>query len=145
MADSGQNYSNHTKFFPPFHFVAVPILLLYFLNEMRHLWMNPNRSTAFAALVAFGILTSVFASRLMALKVQDRVIRLEEQLRMRGLLPADLHGRLHELTPAQMVALRFAGDGELENLVRDVLAGKLSNQKAIKMAIKDWRGDYLRA
>ncbi len=145
MADSGQNYSNHTKFFPPFHFVALPITMLYFLNEVRHVWMNPNRSTAFAALVAFGIFTAVFASRLMALKVQDRVIRLELQLRMRGLLPSDLHGRIHELTPAQMVALRFAGDGELENLVREVLAGKLASQKAIKMAIKDWKGDYLRA
>ena len=145
MADSGQNYSNHTKFFAPFHFVAVPILLLYFLNEVRHVWMNPNRSTAFAALVAFGILTSVFAARLMALRVQDRVIRLELQLRMRGLLPADLHGRLHELTPAQMVALRFAGDRELADLVRDVLDRKLTTQKSIKLAIKDWQGDYLRA
>ena len=145
MADSGQNYSNHTKFFPPFHFVALPITMLYFLNEVRLVWMNPNRSTAFAALVAFGIFTAVFASRLMALKVQDRVIRLELQLRMRGLLPSDLQGRIHELTPAQMVALRFAGDGELENLVREGLAGKLASQKAIKMAIKDWKGDYLRA
>jgi hypothetical protein len=107
--------------------------------------MNPTRSTAFAALVAFGILTAMFASRLMALKVQDRVIRLELQMRMRGLLPSDLHGRIHELTPAQLVALRFAGDAELETLVRDVLAGKLASQKQIKMAIKDWKGDYLRA
>ena len=145
MADSGQNYGNHTKFFPPFHFIAAPILMAYFFNELRHVWMNPTRSTAFAALVAFGILTAMFASRLMALKVQDRVIRLELQMRMRGLLPSDLHGRIHELTPAQMVALRFAGDGELENLVREVLAGKLGSQKAIKMAIKDWKGDYLRA
>jgi len=145
MADSGQNYRNHTKFFPPFHFVAVPITMAYFINELRHVWMNPNRSTAFAALVAFGILTGVFASRLMALKVQDRVIRLELQMRMRGLLPSDLHGRIHELTPPQMVALRFAGDSELETLVREVLAGKLASQKAIKMAIKDWKGDYLRA
>ena len=145
MADSGQNYKNHTKFFPLFHFIAAPIMLLYFLNEMRHVWLNPNRSTAFAALVAFGILVATFASRLMALKVQDRVIRFELQARMRNLLPADLQARMHELTPAQMVALRFAGDGELADLARDVLAGKLTSQKAIKLAIKDWQGDYLRA
>jgi hypothetical protein len=145
MADSGQNYKNHTRFFPPFHFVAVPITLLYFINEVRHLWLDPGRSTAFAALVAFGILTAVFASRLMALKVQDRVIRLEMYARMRGLLPADLQARMYELTPQQLVALRFAGDGELADLVRDVLAGKLAKQKAIKLAIKDWKGDYLRA
>jgi Family of unknown function (DUF6526) len=145
MADSGQTYKNHTRFFPPFHFIAVPIMLLNFINEMRHVWLNPNRSTAFAALVAFGLLSAVFASRLMALKVQDRVIRLELQARMRACLPADLQGRMYELTPRQMVALRFASDGELPNLVRDVLAGKLGSQKAIKLAIKDWQGDYLRA
>jgi hypothetical protein len=145
MADSGQNYKNHVRFFAPFHFIALPILLLYFVNQVRHLWLDPNRSTAFAALVAFGILTATLTSRVMALKVQDRVIRLELQARMRGLLPAELQARMHQLTPAQMVALRFAGDAELADLVRDVLAGKLDSQKKIKLAIKDWRGDYLRA
>jgi hypothetical protein len=52
---------------------------------------------------------------------------------------------MHELTLSQMVALRFASDKELADLVRDVLAGKYPNQKAIKLAIKDWQGDYLRA
>lgn len=145
MADTGQNYKNHTKFFPLFHFVAVPILALNFVNEVRHVWMNPNRSTAFAAVVAFGFVAAAFASRLMALKVQDRVIRLELQARMRGCLPAELQARMHELTPRQMVALRFAGDNELADLVRDVLAGKLATQKAIKLQIKNWQGDYLRA
>jgi len=145
MADRGQSYKNHTRFYPPFHFIASPILLLYLVNELRHLWLNPNRSTAFAALVAFGILTGLFASRAMALKVQDRVIRLEMQARMRSLLPAELQARLHELTPQQMVALRFAGDAELAELVRSVLSGKLASQKAIKLAIKEWQGDYLRA
>lgn len=145
MANSGQTYKNHTRFFPPFHYVAAPILLLNFINEVRHAWLNPNRSTAFAALVAFGILTGLFAARAMALKVQDRVIRFELQARMRSCLPADLQSRMHELTPQQMVALRFASDAELADLVRDVLAGKYPNQKAIKLAVKDWQGDYLRA
>ncbi len=145
MADSGQNYKNHVRFFPPFHFIAAPITLLYFINEVRHVWLNPNRSTAFAALVAFGILAATFAARLMALKVQDRVIRLEMRERLRALLPADLQARILELTPGQLVALRFAGDGEVADLVRNVLTGKLDSQKAIKLAIKDWKGDYLRA
>ena len=145
MADSGQTYKNHTRFFPPFHFVAAPILLFNLVNELRHAWANPNRSTGFAALVAFGILASAFAARAMALRVQDRVIRLEMQARMRGCLPADLQARMHDLTPSQLVALRFASDKELPDLVRDVLAGKYANQKAIKLAIKDWQGDYLRA
>jgi hypothetical protein len=95
--------------------------------------------------VAFGLLAGLFAARAMALRVQDRVIRLEVQARMRGCLPAELQSRINELTPPQMVALRFASDAELADLVRDVLAGKLANQKAIKLAIKDWQGDYLRA
>ena len=145
MADTGQNYKNHTKFFPPFHFIAAPILLLNFINQLRHVWANPTQSTGFAALVAFGILTALFAARLMALRVQDRVIRLELRQRLPGVLPADLQPRIHELTPAQMVALRFASDQELADLVRDVLAGKLASQKAIKLAIRDWQGDHLRA
>lgn len=144
MAQAAQNYKNHTRFFPPFHFVAAPILLFYFINELRHVWMNPNRSTAFAALVAFGVLVAAFASRAMALKAQDRVIRLEMHLRMRELLPADLVPRIGELSAAHLVALRFAGDRELPDLVRDVLAGKLTTQKAIKQRITDWKGDYLR-
>ena len=133
MADSGQTYKNHTRVYPPFHYVAVPILLLNLLNELRHVWRDPNPSTGFAALVAFGILAAAFAARGMALKVQDRVIRFEQQ------------ARVHELTPSQLVALRFASDTELADLVRDVLAGKHANQKSIKLAIRDWQGDYLRA
>ena len=142
---ASQNYKNHARFFPPFHFVAFPILALNLVNELRHLWMNPNRSTAFAALVAFGLVTALLSARLMALRVQDRVIRLELQLRMRGILPADLAARINDLTPQQMVALRFASDRELPDLVRDVLAGKLKSQKEIKLAVRDWQGDYLRA
>jgi hypothetical protein len=144
MADS-QTYKNHARFFPPFHFIAAPILLLNLLNELRHVWLNPNRSTAFAALVAFGLVVGLLAARLMALRVQDRVIRLEMQLRMRNILPADLHSRLHELRPSHLVALRFAGDRELADLVRDVLAGKYKTQKEIKLAVREWQADYLRA
>ena len=140
-----QTYKNHTRFFPLFHFIASPILALYLINELRHLWMNPNRSTAFAALVAFGLNCGLLSARVMALAVQDRVIRLELQLRLRSLLPAELVPRINELKRQQMVALRFASDKELPDLVRDVLAGKLTSQKEIKLAIRDWQGDYLRA
>ncbi|MFM8533152.1 MAG: DUF6526 family protein [Acidimicrobiia bacterium] len=145
MADSGQTYKTHIRWFPLFHFVAFPITLLNLLNALRHVWMNPSRSTGFDALVAFGILAAVFGSRVMALKVQDRVIRLEMYLRMPALLPPDLQARMSELTPEQLVGLRFAGDKEMPDLVRQVLDGKLTKQTDIKRAIKDWKGDYLRA
>jgi hypothetical protein len=142
---ASQSYKNHTRWYPPYHFIATPILLLNLINALRHAWMSPNRSTGFAALVAFGLLAGLVAARGMALKVQDRVIRLELQLRLRGLLPSELASRINELTPQQMVALRFAGDKELPDLVRDVLAGKLTKQKDIKLAIRDWQSDFLRA
>ena len=145
MADSGQNFSNHRKFFPPFHFVAAPILLANWIDSIRHLWMAPNLRTGFTMVVAFGLLAGLFAARAMALKVQDRVIRLEMQLRLSNCLPADLKAKINDLTPSQMVALRFASDAEMPDLMRDVLAGKLTGQNAIKKQIKNWQGDYLRA
>jgi hypothetical protein len=83
--------------------------------------------------------------RVMALTVQDRVIRLEERMRMRALLSADLHGRIEGLTPKQLVALRFACDEELPALTRKVLDEKIEDQKAIKRMVTRWRADYLRA
>lgn len=145
MAQATQNYKNHTRFYPPFHFFVMPVLLVHWVNQGRHLWANPNRSTGFAFLLAFTLVMLALTARGMALKVQDRVIRFEMYARMRELLPADLAARMTELTPQQLVALRFAGDRELADLVRDVLAGKLTTQKAIKLQIKDWKGDYLRA
>jgi hypothetical protein len=81
----------------------------------------------------------------MVVSVQDRVIRLEMQLRLRALLPADLQDRASALTPKQLVALRFAGDDEMPSLVAEVLAGKLPTPRAIKQRIQDWQADHLRA
>ena len=144
MAQS-QNYGNHRRFFALFHFFVLPVLLVNAINAGRHVWNDPNRSTAFALLVALALALGALAARVMALKVQDRVIRLELTLRMRALLPQDLQGRIGELTPQQMVALRFASDGELPDLMRAVLAGKLTGQNAIKKEIKNWQADFLRA
>ena len=140
-----QNYANHRKFFPLFHFFVLPVLLINVIVAGQHVWQAPNGSTAFALLVAIALAAGALAARVMALKVQDRVIRLELYARMRDCLPADLKARITELTPAQLVALRFASDAELADLVRDVLAGKLSGQNAIKKQIKNWQGDFLRA
>jgi uncharacterized protein DUF6526 len=115
------------------------------LNEMRHLWMDPTRHFAFQVIVAAALLTTAFLSRIQALTVQDRVIRLEMRLRLRGILPPDLQPNIDTLTHRQLVALRFASDAEMAELVRDVLAGKLTTSKDIKMRIKSWQADLLRA
>ena len=144
MAQVAQNYKNHTRFYPPFHFFVMPILLINVIIEGRHFWANPNQSTGFAFLLAFALAMLALTARAMALKAQDRVIRLEMYARMRALLPADLVARLGDVKPAHLVALRFAGDRELPDLVRAVLAGTLTTPKAIKLEIKDWQGDYQR-
>lgn len=145
MAEREQNYKNHARFLPAFHFFVIPVLLVNVINEGRHMWQMPNGSTVFAFVVATAVLVLGFLARTQALAVQDRVIRFEMQRRLRHVLPADLQARAAGLTPKQLVALRFAGDDELPALVRDVLDGKLQSQKAIKLAIKHWQADWLRA
>jgi hypothetical protein len=145
MADRTQSYTNHMRWFPLFHFFVVPVLLANVVNALRHVWLTPSLSTAFAALVAAAIVMGALAARLMVNTVQDRVIRLEMRLRLARLLPADLQARIPDLTPKQLVALRFAADAELTALIRDVVAGKYGTQKEIKLQVKSWQADWLRA
>jgi hypothetical protein len=145
MPKATQTYQNHQRWLPPLHYFVVPVLLVNALNAIRHVWQAPTRSTGFALLVAVALLMVAVLARVMANTVQDRVIRLEMRLRLAECLPADLRARINELTPKQLVALRFASNAEMADLVRDVLAGKLATQKAIKLRVKDWQADTLRA
>ena len=138
-----QSYKNHTRWLPAFHFFAVPVLLINTINELRHLYANPSQSTAWAAVVAAAILTVAFLARTQALQAQNRLIRLEMRLRLQTLLPADLYARFNDLTVAQLVALRFASDGEMSELVRTVLKDG-TKQADIKKMIKQWQPDYVR-
>jgi hypothetical protein len=141
-----QNFENHTKIFPPFHFFVLPILFVnlgiqvYWLKEF---W-NTFRGI-FNVLLALALLLGFLTARMFALSVQDRVIRLEERLRYQRLLPADLQPRIEEFTVAQLVSLRFASDAELPALARKVLDEKMQERKAIKQLVKNWKPDYLRA
>lgn len=145
MAERTQSYQNHTRNFPLFHFVAIPILLLNFINTLRHVYLSPNRSTGFAAVVAFGLMALAFSARVMALTVQDRVIRLEMQLRLARVLPPAMQAQVAALKRGHFVALRFASDQELADLVREIAEGRLTTPKEIKMRVKDWQADWLRA
>ena len=145
MADAAQSYQKHARWLPGFHFFVIPVLLVNLLNEMRHLWMDPTRHFGFQVIVVAALLAAAFLSRVQALTVQDRVIRLEMRLRLRGILPPDLQPNIDTLTHRQLVALRFASDAEMAELVRDVLGGKLATSKDIKMRIKNWQADLLRA
>jgi len=147
---SEQNYSNHTKFVPLFHFFVLPVLLINIVTHGYWLfkYIAAPRSVVlgsfFGFLSAIAMLLLAFLVRLFALGVQDRVIRLEERMRYRQLLPADLQPRIDEFTIGQLVALRFASDAELPELARKVLDGKVNDRKAIKQMIQNWRPDYQR-
>ncbi len=146
--DNSQNYSNHTRFFPLFHFVVIPLLLLNFLDHVVRIFTNVGSERweqAFWAVFSIVLILLAFSARVMALKVQDRVIRLEERLRYRDVLSADLAAKASDLSVGQIIALRFASDAELGGLVERALNGEFAKPKDIKLAIKDWRGDYLRA
>jgi hypothetical protein len=145
MAEREQNYKNHGRNFPLFHFFVLPILAANFLNVLRHVWLTPSLSTAWAAVVAFALIGLALACRAMAVTVQDRVIRLEMQLRLQRVLPPELQPRIASLGRGQFVALRFASDEELPALVRDVTDGRLQTAKEIKLRVKNWQPDWLRA
>jgi hypothetical protein len=95
--------------------------------------------------VAVALVLLFFFARIFALRVQDRVIRLEMRLRMAQVLPADLRGRINEFTVNQLCSLRFASDAELAELARKVLDEKLDDRKSIKKMIRNWEADWLRA
>ncbi len=144
MPQTEQNYKNHARIRPAFHYFVLPILFLNVLNVVRLVWVDPSLSTGFALLVAAALLMTGLLARIMALKAQDRVIRLEMRLRMREVLPPDLQGRIADLTPEHLIGLRFAGDAELPELVRQALGGTLATTKSIKQAVKNWQADNLR-
>ena len=151
MAESKpQTFANHTRFDPAFHFFIVPVFLLglilsliHFFYHLRESDLRDNIHSFLLVLLAFALLTLVFKVRLYALKVQDRVIRLEERLRLTQLLPEPLRARIPELTEDQLIGLRFASDAELPQLTTRALNEKLS-RKDIKKSIKNWRPDYWR-
>lgn len=144
MADKVQSYKNHARFFPLFHFFVFPVLLGNVIIAGRHLYYAQNRHFAWEVVVALALLTLGFLARTQALTAQDRVIRLEMRLRLHQLLSGDTKLRINDLTPRQLIALRFASDEEIPGIVDEILAGKLASSKEIKMRVKNWQADWLR-
>jgi Family of unknown function (DUF6526) len=143
---SEQSLKNHVRFVPLYHFFALPMLIIHF-GWSIYRWIAAGFSIDGLewVLTAAALFLGVLYARLFALSVQDRVIRLEERLRYERILPEELGWRADELTVDQFISMRFAGDEELEQLMRKVLDDKLTKRKAIKQLIKNWRADYLRA
>ena len=139
-----QNLANHAKFDPPFHFVLVPTLLvlivLTIVNVVRH---YDVLSAWVLVVIMLAVVNLSFRARIYSLKVQDRVIRLEERLRLAALLSEPTRSRINDLTESQLIAIRFASDAEAPALVQKALSENLKNAD-IKRAIVTWRADYWR-
>lgn len=143
MASQVQSYSNHTRWHPIFHFVIGPIFMLNVIFAIVLLVRRPGWITAWALVVSIALLMLTFLVRINPLRAQDRIIRLEERVRMTALLPDPLRARIPELTEDQLIGLRFASDKELPTLVQRTLNEKL-NRKQIKQAVTEWRADLFR-
>ena len=140
-----QSFESHAKWVPPFHFFVLPVLLINIGFQIYWCVKAFSVSSAVSLLMAVTIFVGLGTARGMVLKVQDRLIRLEERLRFERVLPADMHARISEFTIDQLVALRFASNAELPELARKVLEEKIVDRKAIKQLIKTWRPDFARA
>jgi hypothetical protein len=126
------------------HFFALPVLIInVFVVAVRFVRV-PTGINGWSVIVALALVIGIFVSRLMPLRAQDRIIRLEERIRFEKVLPTDLRGRIEELTPEQFIGLRFAPDDEVPELTRRVLNGELKTRSDIKSAIRNWRPDHLR-
>jgi hypothetical protein len=145
IVNKTQNFENHSKFFPLFHFIAGPLLfanLVWAIVRLVRVFTGANLQSL---ILAIGVVALAFAARLMALTVQDRVIRLEMRLRLLNVLPAEMQARIPEFSVSQLISLRFASDGELPELSRKVLQDKITDRSAIKKMIRDWQPDFVRA
>ena len=147
---TAQTYANHTRFDPAFHFFLGPVFILGVILSLIHFFYHFRESDfrdnfhAFLLIVlAVAMLTLVLKTRLYALKVQDRIIRLEERLRLMQILPEQLRSRIPSLSEDQLIGLRFASDAELPKLVEIAITEKMS-RKDIKKAVQNWRPDYWR-
>jgi uncharacterized protein DUF6526 len=138
-----QTFANHGRWDPLFHFFVLPVFFLLAIAGTVHFIWRPSWHSALMFVVAVALAVAVSKIRFYAVRVQDRVIRLEEQLRLTLLLPEPLRSRIPELTEGQLIALRFASDAELAKLTERALSEKLSRAD-IKKAIQTWRPDYWR-
>ena len=143
MAET-QTFQNHVRWYPLVHFIISPLLIFNFIWQSVRLYQEPTRDRAESVLLAVGLILLSLAARLQALAVQNRVVRLEENLRYREVLPPDLIAPALNLKTGEKIALRFASDEELPDLIKRTIDGEFKNNKEIKMAIKNWRGDFLR-
>jgi len=147
MADATQSFATHRRFVPLYHFITIPLLAINLIIRIVYAIMHRGGRLVWWEIVfALALVFLALMARTMVLAVQDRLIRLEETLRLQRCLPEDLRGRIGELSSSQLIGLRFCGDDtELAGLVRSAVNGELKGREDIKKQIKTWRPDTMRA
>jgi uncharacterized protein DUF6526 len=143
MSKTPQDLKHHSRFDPLFHFFLGPVLFINLIDALVRLIRHPHWQIAWWLVLSLAALVAAFKIRLYALKVQDRVIRLEERLRLQALAPAQWHAQIYRLTEDQLIGLRFAADDEVVELAGQALEHNL-NRKQIKQRIRNWRPDEWR-
>lgn len=143
MPETSQSFASHAKMVPLYHYWTT-LFLIVPMVYFAYVAVTAFSLGALMMLVfAVGVILAAFFARTFPLGVQNRVIRLEERIRMER-LPEDLRGRIDEISTDHIIGLRFASDDELESLVRRVLEGELADRKSIKAAVRSWRADHQR-
>ena len=135
-----QSFKSHARFDPPFHMVLFAVLLANLVMAITYAVGHFTIFTGWAVALSIAVFIPFLKLRTYPLKVQDRVIRLEERLRLQALAPAEWHTQIYRLTEDQLIGLRFAGDDEVVELAKQALEGNL-NRKQIKDRIQNWRAD----
>lgn len=138
-----QTLANHGRFDPMFHFFAVPVFLISWIVSIVLAVKHPSILAAWEVVFLTAAIVALFKIRLYALRVQDRIIRLEERLRLATLLPEPARFGIDRLSEDQLIGLRFASDGEVPVLVARCVSEKLP-RKEVKKVIQIWRPDYWR-
>jgi hypothetical protein len=143
MSETPQNFKSHGRFDPPYHYVLGIFLLANLVFACFHVWRHRDIAAGWYLVTSIVVFIPYIKLRAYPLKVQDRVIRLEERMRLQALAPAEWHAQIYRLTEDQLIGLRFAADDEVVELAKQALEGNL-NRKQIKERIKSWRTDNWR-
>ncbi len=141
-----QSYKNHLKFYPPHHFILLPLLAIAIFISFRNIFKYPLQQQFFIwiTIVLFFIFyVAVMLRQHYALGNQNRIVRLEMRLRYYQLTGKRFEPLEQQLLFGQIAALRFASDEELPDLVQRALDDNLSPAN-IKKSIKNWQPDYMR-
>lgn len=144
MASSTQTFASHRRWLAPWHFFVMPVMLINVFVVAKRALAGPTFTTGWDVIVAITLLLGLGLARYMPLLAQNRVIRLEEKSRLNRLLPPEMRGKEDGLTAGQYIALRFAPDEEVPDLIRRIHSGELKKSGDIKRAIKNWRADHMR-